>query len=241
MKIYGLTDKGLVREDNQDFFAVEKLKENVAFAVVCDGMGGANAGNVASKSAVNTICAYIKKSYRESLSGMALENMLRGALQSANSEVFQISKKNKEYSGMGTTVVLAFIDNQTGYILHVGDSRAYLLEDDKLMQLTVDHSMVQSLVDSGEITADQAKVHPKKNIITRALGINNEVAADLDVFDLNNNSALLLCTDGLTNFVNEDLIKTELADTNDTVVQRLIQRANDNGGADNITAVVITQ
>lgn len=241
MKIYGLTDKGIVRETNQDFFAVEKLSENVAFAVVCDGMGGANAGNVASKTAVETICAYVKKSYRESLTGTALENMLRGALQTANSEVFQIAKRNKEYSGMGTTVVFAFIDNKTGYVLHVGDSRAYLLEDGKLIQLTVDHSMVQTLVDSGEITADQAKVHPKKNIITRALGINNEVIADLDVFDLNANTALLICTDGLTNFVGEELIKTELTNMNDTIVQRLIQHANDNGGADNITAVVITQ
>lgn len=241
MKIYGLTDKGIVRENNQDFFATEKLSENVAFAVVCDGMGGANAGNVASKTAVETICAYVKKSYRESLTGMALENMLRGALQTANSEVFQVAKRNKEYSGMGTTVVLAFVDNQTGYVFHVGDSRAYLFENNELRQLTVDHSMVQTLVDSGEITVDQAKVHPKKNIITRALGINSEVVVDLDVFDLNTNTALLLCTDGLTNFVGEDVIKTELTNINDTIVQRLILCANNNGGADNITAVVITQ
>lgn len=241
MKIYGLTDKGIVRENNQDFFAAEKLSENVAFAVVCDGMGGANAGNIASKIAAETITAYIKKSYRQSLSSIALENILRGALVSANAEVYEASKKNKEQAGMGTTAVLAFIDNQMGYVLHVGDSRAYLMEDDKLIQLTVDHSMVQTLVDSGEITADQAKVHPKKNIITRALGINKEVVVDLDVFDLNPNTALLLCTDGLTNFVGEDVIKTELTNINDTIVQRLIQRANDNGGADNITAVVVTQ
>lgn len=241
MKIYGLTDKGIVRENNQDFFAAEKLSENVAFAIVCDGMGGANAGNIASKIATETITAYIKKSYRQSLSSIALENILRGALVSANAEVYEASKKNKEQAGMGTTAVLAFIDNQMGYVLHVGDSRAYLMEEGNLIQLTTDHSMVQSLVDSGEITADQAKVHPKKNIITRALGINKEVVVDLDVFDLNENTALLLCTDGLTNFVSEDLIKTELTDINDTIVQRLIQRANDNGGADNITAVVVTQ
>ncbi len=241
MKIYGLTDKGIVREVNQDFFVAEKLNENVAFAVVCDGMGGANAGNIASKIAAETITAYIKKSYRQNLSAVALENILRGALVSANAEVYEASKKKKEQAGMGTTAVLAFIDNQMGYVLHVGDSRAYLMEDGKLIQLTVDHSMVQTLVDSGEITADQAKVHPKKNIITRALGINKEVVVDLDVFDLNPDTALLLCTDGLTNFVGEDIIKTELTDINDTIVQRLIQRANNNGGADNITAVVVTQ
>ncbi len=206
-----------------------------------DGMGGANAGNVASKIAAETITAYVKKSYKSRLNGMALENMLRGALVSANSEVYEASKKEQERAGMGTTAVLAFIDNQTGYVLHVGDSRAYLLEENKLRQLTVDHSMVQTLVDSGEITADQAKSHPKKNIITRALGVNKEVMVDLDVFDLTGENALLLCTDGLTNFVSDEVIEKELLNINETIVERLIQHANDNGGADNITAVVITQ
>ena len=167
--------------------------------------------------------------------------MLRGALLTANSEVYQASKKEKEHFGMGTTAVLAFIDNQTGYVLHVGDSRAYLLEEEKLRQLTVDHSMVQTLVDSGEITVDQAKVHPKKNVITRALGVNQEVMVDLDVFDLTDKTALLLCTDGLSNFVSDEVIEKELLNVNEKVVERLIQHANDNGGADNITAVVITQ
>ncbi len=239
MKIFGQTDKGLKRNDNQDYFEYHLLNDTTAFAVLCDGMGGANAGNVASSIAVKTVCRYIKSSYQPNLSSMAIENLLRSAVLSANAEIYKESLKSPDYKGMGTTIVVAFIKNSVMYVLHVGDSRAYIMSNGSLKQLTVDHSMVQSLVDSGQITQEEARVHPKKNIITRALGVNESVAADIDIYDLSDDSVVLLCSDGLSNFMSEDSVKKELMLIDDSITQRLINGANDGGGGDNITAVII--
>ena len=241
MIIYGATDKGLKREDNQDYFEFQVLNDTTAFAVLCDGMGGANAGNVASKLAVESICRYIKSSYHNNLSDSAIENILRSAVSSANDQVYSQSLKSPDFKGMGTTVVVAFVKDNSAYILHIGDSRAYKFSNDVLEQLTVDHSMVQSLVDSGQISVEEARVHPKKNIITRALGVGEFVAADFNVCDFENDSAILLCSDGLSNFMQENDIKNELMSLDETVVQRLISGANKGGGGDNITAVVIVK
>ena len=239
MIIYGATDKGLKRDNNQDCFEYHVLNDSTAFAVLCDGMGGANAGNIASELAVETICRYIKSSYHINLSESAIENILRSAVSSANDQVYSQSLKSPDFKGMGTTVVVAFIKESSAYILHIGDSRAYKFLNNTLEQLTVDHSMVQSLLDSGQISAEEAKVHPKKNIITRALGVGEFVASDFTVCDFENDSAILLCSDGLSNFMQENDIKNELMSLDETVVQRLISGANKGGGGDNITAVVI--
>lgn len=241
MEIYGATDKGLQRHSNQDCFAYHKFSSTVAFAVVCDGMGGANAGNVASKLAVDTISNYLKTSYQPNLSPKALENLLRSAVLSANIAVYEKAQKSGELKGMGTTAVLVFIKDDLLLIAHVGDSRVYSYNDNNLSQLTIDHSMVQSLVDIGQITKEEALVHPKKNIITRALGVNSVVAVDLNVFDFNSDSVILLCSDGLSNYVEENKLIEELSKVDSLIVNRLIDDANNGGGGDNITAVVITK
>ncbi len=240
MKYYGATDKGKMRSTNQDAFCIVPFAEDTAvLAVVCDGMGGANAGNIASDMATKEIKDYFCRSYNVSMSSMQIENVLRSALVSANNTVYEASRKDEELKGMGTTAVVAFVINNTAYILHVGDSRAYLYEKGNLTQLTVDHSMVQNMVDSGQITPDEALNHPNKNIITRALGIYDNVSADLDVVNLNEEDVLLLCSDGLSNFVSFESIKEQLECFESTTADKLISLANDGGGGDNITAVVL--
>lgn len=239
MQIFGKTDKGIIRETNQDAFNYEELSNSAFFAVVCDGMGGANAGNVASEYAVRIISDYLKRSYRTGMTPVQIENIMRSAVYSANMQVYEAALNDENLKGMGTTVVLLLVDGDNGYILHIGDSRAYVYSSNVLSQITVDHSVVQNMIDSGEITIDEAKSHPSKNIITRALGISEEVNADLSFVALSRGDIVLLCSDGLTNFVSVDEISNIFEDFDDNVVTRLIDKANAGGGGDNITAVVV--
>lgn len=239
MQIVGKTDVGTVRESNQDAFFYNTLSENAFFAIVCDGMGGANAGNVASDSAVRTISDYLKRSYKDGMSSKQIENILRSAIVTANSTIFEMSQKDNSLLGMGTTVVLLFVEGNTGYVLNIGDSRLYIYTSEKLKQITVDHSIVQNMIDSGKITPDEAKNHPNKNIITRALGVNEEVSADMDFISLNIEDRVLLCSDGLTNYVSDEEIAEILCDFDENVASRLIDKANLGGGGDNITAVAV--
>ena len=240
MQIYSKTDIGKVRTLNQDAFRTEILSDSVGFAVVCDGMGGANAGEVASLTAVETITEYIKKSYRENLDSSALEKLLKNAIESANILLYDMTLKNPEYWGMGTTVVSAFLSNGNAVIAHAGDSRIYLVNE-TIRQLTTDHSVVQSLVASGKITPEDAKIHPRKNIITRALGSEETVAIDLASFPIKEGDILLLCTDGLTNYSEPEEIQ-KILKTNDLpeAIDILAETANQNGGGDNITVVAMT-
>lgn len=240
MEYYGTTDKGKMRSTNQDAFSIVTFAEDTAvLAVVCDGMGGANAGNIASAMATNEIKDYFSRSFSTSMSSTQIENVLRSAFVSANNTVYEASRKDANLKGMGTTAVAAFVIKGTAYILHVGDSRAYLYKNKILTQLTVDHSMVQNMVDSGQITPDEALHHPNKNIITRALGVYDNVGADLDIVDLSENDVLLLCSDGLSNFVDDQSIMKQLENFDSRTADKLINLANDGGGGDNITAVVL--
>ncbi len=239
MQIVGKTDVGLVRDDNQDAFYYDNLSDNSYFAIVCDGMGGANAGNVASECAVRTISDYLKRSYRDGMTSNQIENILRSAVVTANSTVYDMSRKDENLFGMGTTVILLLVVGNTGYVLHIGDSRLYIYTSETFKQITVDHSIVQNMIDSGKITPDEAKNHPSKNIITRALGVNEEVNADMDFISLSENDIVLLCSDGLTNFVSDEDIKEILAEFNGSVASRLVDKANLGGGGDNITAVAV--
>ncbi len=239
MLVYGATDTGKVREANQDYFQYEVLTDDTVFAVVCDGMGGAKAGNIASKLATEVVSEYLKRSLRPNMTSTQLETILRSAVYSANTAVFEASQKDEDYRGMGTTVVLLYVDKGNAYIVHVGDSRAYTFRDNALSQITVDHSMVQTMVDNGQITPDEAKVHPGKNVITRALGVGAQVSADLDFADATEETVILLCSDGLSNYVSAEQIISELSNFDETVAKRLIKIANDNGGGDNITAVAV--
>ncbi|MGI6279158.1 MAG: Stp1/IreP family PP2C-type Ser/Thr phosphatase [Acutalibacteraceae bacterium] len=240
MIYHGKTDTGKMRNSNQDDFAVSKLPDGSVIAVVCDGMGGANAGNVASKKATEVISSFFTRSYRSGLDSKAVIALLQSAILSANIEVYDMAQKDHELSGMGTTVVAAFVSKDFAVISHVGDSRAYAVGKE-IVQLTRDHSIVQSLIESGKLTPEEARVHPRRNIITRALGIEPEVLVDSDEYTLKKGEALLLCSDGLSNYVSTDEIK-EIINSNpyDKVPDLLIERANHNGGADNITVVIVS-
>lgn len=240
MEIYSMTDVGLKRSSNQDAFFAGELLQGAAFAVVCDGMGGANAGNVASQTAVKIISEYILRSYRDSMKDFEIEKMLMNAIDSANMEVYEKSVKETELSGMGTTAVIALVQGDTVVFAHVGDSRLYLVDDD-IVQLTKDHSMVQKLIESGKITPEDAKVHPTKNVITRALGVEANVISDSNTIQLKEGQSLLLCTDGLSGFVDKtDILNVFKTKDIDSAADELIRLANENGGGDNITAVILS-
>ena len=239
MHISGKTDVGLKRQTNQDAFFIRTLEDGAAVAVVCDGMGGANAGNVASETACEIISGYILNSYRSDMDNFELEKLLKNAIVSANLEVYDMSLKNDELKGMGTTVVLALARENSAVIAHVGDSRAYLAGE-QLKLLTRDHSVVQSLIESGKITLEDAKVLPRKNVITRALGAEENVTPDCREVTLEENDVLLLCTDGLTGYADEaDILKIIKNDALNSSVP-LIELAKNGGGGDNITVVTIT-
>ena len=241
MQIFSKTDRGRVRTDNQDAYFAGKITDDSVFAVVCDGMGGANAGNVASELAVRHISEYVIRSYRDGMNMTDTEKTLKNAIVSANISLYDKAVNNAELAGMGTTAVAAFVKDGTAVIAHVGDSRIYLVNGE-IKQLTRDHSVVQSLIESGKITPEDAKVHPRKNVITRALGAEEDVAVDSDCLNLSNGDTLLLCSDGLTNFLDDkDILKVFQNNDISAVAERLVEEANKNGGGDNITVVTVTK
>lgn len=241
MQIFSKTDRGRVRTDNQDAYFAGKITDGSVFAVVCDGMGGANAGNVASELAVRHISEYVIRSYRDGMDMTDTEKTLKNAIVSANISLYDKAVNNAELAGMGTTAVAAFVKDGTAVIAHVGDSRIYLVNGE-IKQLTRDHSVVQSLIESGKITPEDAKVHPRKNVITRALGAEENVAVDSDCLNLSNGDTLLLCSDGLTNFLDDkDILRVFQNNDISAVAERLVETANENGGGDNITVVTVTK
>ena len=242
MKIVAKTDKGLVRESNQDAYAVGELPGEVAWAVVCDGMGGVAGGNIASSLAVKVISDKITSCYHERMRDNSIKNLLDSAITAANREVYDMGEEQLDLKGMGTTVVCVIVRNSCVYVAHAGDSRAYIAHDDVVEQITTDHSMVQDLVDRGKITAEEAEHHPNKNIITRALGVSKKIDIDFDQFDLNENDTIILCTDGLSNYVStQDIIEDIKDGQYYAFADRLVKRANNNGGGDNITVVAISK
>ena len=241
MRIFSKTDRGRVRTDNQDAYFAGRISDNAVFAVVCDGMGGANAGNIASENAVRHISEYIIRSYRDGMDISELEKTVRNAVMSANIELFDMSASEQALSGMGTTAVIALIREGEAVIANVGDSRIYLINGE-IKQLTRDHSVVQSLIESGKITPEDAKYHPRKNVITRAIGAEGSVTADSAVITLKDGDKLLLCTDGLSNYLDDNEILNVFKNTDISAVpETLVEKANQNGGGDNITVVTLTE
>ena len=240
MRVVSKTDVGMKRTNNQDSFISAQFDNGAVFVVVCDGMGGANSGNIASATAVKIIYNYVVNSYSPKMNSNSIENMLRAAVASANIEIFNMASENSDLFGMGTTAVVAFVIDNLAHIVHVGDSRAYLVTSDNLEKLTSDHSVVQTMIDKGEISEDEAKSHPKKNIITRAVGTEESVFCDYSIAIKTEMNPLLICTDGLTNYVSEedifDVIKNTPAES---TAEKLVEMANDGGGGDNITVVII--
>lgn len=242
MKIVAKTDKGKVRASNQDAYAVGEFPDEVAWAVVCDGMGGAAGGNIASALAVKVISDKINASYREKMSPSSIKNMLDSALIAANIEVYDMADTKPELKGMGTTVVCAVVKNSCAYIAHAGDSRAYIFNKDNLSQVTTDHSFVQDLVNKGKITAEEAQNHPNKNLITRAIGVDKSIEIDFDEVEMEDDDVLIICTDGLSNYVSDMEMINEVSDGRYyAFADRLVKKANNNGGGDNITVVAIAK
>jgi PPM family protein phosphatase len=226
VKVGAATDIGQVREGNEDSYLVEE-----PLYAVADGMGGHRGGEVASSLALETVQQLFERH----------EGTLVDQVVQANRAVFDRSQTDRSVSGMGTTLTAALIDGEKVHLVHVGDSRAYLLRDGALTQLTEDHTLVHRMVMEGEITAEEAETHPHRSILTRALGVDESVEVDEGDVQVQGGDRLLLCTDGLTGMVSEDEIQEVLSDASDPqeAVDRLVKMANRAGGIDNITAVVL--
>lgn len=240
MQIFSKTDKGKVRSSNQDDFKFNKISDTLLWALVCDGMGGVNGGNVASQMCTKAVEEILNEKFIHGLSGEEIEKLCFECMEKANIAIFSVSFETEELRGMGTTADLVLIDGDKLFICHVGDSRVYLLRNSEINQLTHDHSFVQELVDMGELTEEQARNHPRKNIITRCVGVRSTLKADYIKMDLDENDMILICSDGLTNYAEDDDLKNILIENqNETVTEKLIDFANEKGGSDNITAIVI--
>lgn len=240
LQIYMKTDIGLVRHSNQDAVKAGVLSGNTAWAVVCDGMGGANGGNIASALAVDLISEQILSSGSEHITDQSIKNLMISAIYNANVAIYDRAMADETLAGMGTTVVAAIVSGGVAHIAHAGDSRAYLLTREGLRQITTDHSMVQELVNSGDLTTQQARRHPQKNIITRALGVESGIEIDYCECKFSGDDLLLLCTDGLTNYVEEEQIEQLARELEARLLpDRLIALAKSGGGGDNVTVAVI--
>ena len=240
MKTVGNSDIGRLRQNNEDSFRFGTISDGVSWAVVCDGMGGASGGQIASTIAADMVGKKIEKCYNKSMSESSIENMLLSAITTANVTVFDRAIADEFLNGMGTTIVAAVVKNNIASIAHVGDSRAYLIRGDKIAQITKDHSLVQEMLDKGQITREEFEHTNIRNIITRALGVAEGVDIEFDSVELQPNDVLLLCTDGLTNEVKTDEILAVFETTEfDSFPTRLIETANVSGGRDNITVVAM--
>ncbi len=239
MKISGKTDIGLIRETNQDAFSFGSFDNGYCWAVVCDGMGGVSGGQVASGICVEKVSDAIKRGFREKMTISSAKNLLTTAINAANSAVFKKALENLELKGMGTTVVAVLVLGKIAVVAHVGDSRAYILNDG-IKSITKDHSFVQLLIDAGKITEEEALVHPDRNVITRAVGIEHVVDVEIDIIDINSNDKLLICTDGLNGYVPDADILNVVNKYGDSSTEKLVETANDHGGRDNVTVVIMT-
>lgn len=236
MKLYAMTDIGRKREVNQDYVYVtdQPIGPFKNLLVVADGMGGHKAGDFASKYTVNVL-----KEEIENTSLKEPEEILRNAVSIANRKLIAEAATDIKLEGMGTTLVAATVVGNTLYFANVGDSRLYLIND-KIRQLSKDHSLVEEMVRLGGIKAEEAKNHPDKNIITRAIGVKEEVEADIYEYRLKKGDVILMCTDGLSNMVEDEDMFDIVKGSRDVIeaVQMLIEKANSNGGRDNIGVVI---
>lgn len=237
MKSFSITDRGQVRSMNQDyvFCSVASVGNLPNLFVVADGMGGHKAGDLASRCCVENL---EKQVHLSSLTTPV--SILSEAIEKANFAVYEKAGESLDYEGMGTTLVAASVLNNTLYVANIGDSRLYVIRE-RIEQITRDHSWVEEMVKKGELREEETRFHPNKNIITRAIGTGPEVTADFFELELKSGSRILLCSDGLSNMVEDeeifDIVK-QREESLETVGKRLIERANENGGKDNISVVI---
>lgn len=235
---WGVTDKGAIRTQNQDCYYLDVTSEHLAVGVVCDGMGGAKAGNIASLIAVETFVDTLQSMQPKDEAGPPV--VLGQAAAAANSAVFRRACTDPDCRGMGTTMVAVLIVENVAYLLNIGDSRAYHINEEGITRLTRDHSVVEDMVARGDITPEEARTHPRKNLITRALGAEEQIRADLYEKQLHPGDYLLLCSDGLSNIVTDQEILYEVLHGGEAAecCQRLLDITLSRGAPDNVTAVL---
>ena len=236
---YG-TDIGLRREENQDAVRCEYFGHNV-LAVVCDGMGGERAGKEASEIAINEFYQRFSAGYSESLGDEEIRKLLIASISAANSVIYTRARLDFKNFGMGTTCVAAFVNKKTAFIVNVGDSRAYLISDTGLIQITTDHNVSTLLYEQGKITEEEHETHPQRHMLVRAVGVEKTVLADTFILDYEDKISLLLCSDGLSGYCGDDEVYDVILNAPfDSVSEELINLALSKGGRDNITVAVIS-
>ena len=241
MQSWGLSDPGCVRKQNQDSYHIEQIDKNTLLGIVCDGMGGAKSGNIASTLAVDVFVQEIRRCYKSSMDQEKIDQMLMSAAKLANFTVYDQSLQIEEFDGMGTTLVAVLIKGRKATVINVGDSRAYGIDADGIHQITKDHSLVQMMVDKGELTPERAKTYPGKNFITRAIGTEPIIISDLFHRNLAKGDFILLCSDGLSNMMDDQEILFEVVHgvNKQHCCQRLLNIAQNRGAPDNVTSVLI--
>ncbi len=238
---FGITDRGMLRRNNQDAFAYELIAPDTAWGVVCDGMGGAKAGDIASRIGVEIFREQMQKRYanvKHPLNPVA--QTLRTAVKEGNDGIWFVANRNEDYAGMGTTLVGVNIESPAVAVVNIGDSRAYHMGTEGLHRITRDHSVVQALVDAGNLTAQEAQHHPKKNLITRALGTNVSVEGDIFEETLQPGDWLLLCSDGLLNEMEEEELASFLraGHSPEDTARELLHAVLERGASDNVTILL---
>lgn len=241
MQSWGLTDPGCVRKQNQDTYQIEQLDRSSLLCIVCDGMGGAKSGNVASSLAADVFVDEVRRSWKPMLDQEHIDQILSGAAKLANFTVFDQAQQFEEFNGMGTTLVAALIRGKKATVVNVGDSRAYGIDQEGIRQITRDHSLVQMMVDRGELTPEMAKTYPGKNFITRAIGTEPTILCDLFHLDVAKGDFLLLCSDGLSNLMDDQEILFEVVHgvNKQHCCKRLLDIAKNRGAPDNVTSVLV--
>ena len=241
MQSWGLTDPGCVRTQNQDAYQIEQLDRNTLLCVLCDGMGGAKSGNIASSLAVDVFVQEIKRTYHGSMDKEKVNQMLRSAVKLANFTVYDQAAQFEEFSGMGTTLAAVLVRGKEATVVNVGDSRVYAVDKNGIYQLTRDHSLVQMMVERGALSPEMARSYPGKNFITRAVGTETVAECDLFHHKLERGDCLLLCSDGLSNMMDDQEILFEVVHgvSKQQCCQRLLDIAKNRGAPDNVTSVLI--
>lgn len=233
ISVYGVTDRGVLRSQNQDCCAFEAMGQDRAWGVVCDGMGGAKAGDIASRIGMEVFREYMAKTAEPEKH----DTLLREAVEKGNQVIYHCAMADRDCHGMGTTLVGALLEKETATVVNVGDSRAYHIRGQGIRRVTRDHSIVEALVARGNITPEQARVHPQKNLITRALGTSRTVESDVYEITLEVGDWLLLCSDGLINEMTDEEIYQTVAGGHDpeSVCKALLDIALLREASDNVT------
>lgn len=241
MQSWGLTDKGCVRAQNQDAYQIEQLDRGALLCVVCDGMGGAKSGNVASSLAVDVFTQGVRSNWHGKPDQDSVDQILENAVKLANFTVYDQAMQFEEFNGMGTTLVAMLICGKNATVINVGDSRAYRVNQEGIRRLTVDHSLVEVMVQRGELTPEQARTYPGKNYITRAIGTESVVQSDIFHLEVEHGDCLLLCSDGLTNTMDDQEILFEVIHgvNKQFCCRRLLEIALNRGAPDNVTSVLV--